>query len=120
MDGGGLAVSATKTITAWRRDENVFLAEPDKPELQIGTGRDVALALDGDRADVSWTNGTKIEAWSGGPVEVLSDAGAYSAVTGLSGGGALVAWEENGGIVTRRVPHSDSQAHLNGTGRRSK
>ncbi len=107
MDGGGLAVSATKTITAWRRGENVFLAEPGKPESQIGTGKDVALALDGERVYVSWTNGAKIEAWSSSQTEVLSNAGAYSAVTGLPGGGALVAWEENGAIVTRRLPRNE-------------
>lgn len=106
MDGGGLAVSATRTITAWRRGENVFLAEPGKPELQIGTGKDVALALAGVQVYVSWTNGTKIEAWSGSRAEVLSNAGAYSAVTSLPDGGALVAWEENRGIVTRRLPRA--------------
>jgi hypothetical protein len=104
MDGGGLAVSAGKTITAWRRTENVFVAEPGKPELKIGTGKDVALALDGDRVYVSWTNGAKIEASSDERAEVLSNAGAYSAMTSLPGGGALAAWEENGGIVTRRLP----------------
>jgi hypothetical protein len=117
MDGGGLAVSATKTITAWRRGENVFLAEPGKPESQIGTGKDVALALDGDRVYVSWTDGTKIEAWSGSQIEILSNAGAYSAVTGLPGGGALAAWEEGGGIVTRRLPQSPGQARKDGSGR---
>jgi len=104
MDGGGLAVSATKTITAWRRSENVFLAEPGKPEMQIGTGKDVALALSGNRPYVTWTHGMKIEAWSDGKTQVLSNAGAYSAVTSLPNGGALVAWEENGGIVTRLLP----------------
>jgi BNR repeat-like domain len=113
MDGGGLAASATKTITAWRRGDNVFLAEPGKPELQIGAGKDVALALDGDRVYVSWTSGTKIEVWRGVQTEVLSNAGAYSAVTSLPSGGALVAWEENGGIVTHRLRQSVSPAHKN-------
>ena len=66
MDGGGLAGHRTKTITAWRRGEDVFLAEPGRQEAQIGTGKDVALALNGDRAYVSWTKETKVEVWSDG------------------------------------------------------
>jgi cytochrome c-type biogenesis protein CcmH/NrfF len=104
MDGGGLGATAAKTVTAWRRGENVFLAEPGKPEEQIGSGKDVALALSGGHAYVTWTNGTKIEAWSGGQTEVLSNTGSFSALASLPGGGALAAWEENGAIVTRRLP----------------
>jgi len=36
MDGGGLAVSPTKVLTAWQRETNVLLAEPGHTEKQIG------------------------------------------------------------------------------------
>ena len=106
MDGGGLAATAARTITAWRRGENVFLAEPGKQETQIGTGKDIALALNGDHISVIWTNGTKIELWSNGQTEVLSNSGSFAALASLPSGGVLAAWEENGAIVTRRLPHS--------------
>jgi len=106
MDGGGLAATATKTIAAWRRGEDVFLAEPGKQEARIGTGKDVALALNGDRTYVSWTEGPKIVLWNNGRTEVLSGEGAFSALASLPGGGVLAAWEEKGAIVTRRVPDS--------------
>ena len=103
MDGGGLAATATKTITAWRRGEDVFLAEPGRQEARIGTGKDVALALNGDRTYVSWTEESKVVLWSDGRTEVLSGAGGFSALTGLPGGGVLAAWEEKGAIVTRAL-----------------
>jgi hypothetical protein len=104
MDGGGLAVSGSRILTAWRRDTNVFLAEPGQPERQVGTGKDVAIALNGDRAYVAWVNGSKVEAWIEGKVEQLSDAGAFPSLASLPGGGVLAAWEENGGIQIRRLP----------------
>ena len=104
MDGGGLAVSPAKVLTAWRRDGNIFLAEPGRPERQIGTGKDVALALSGNRTYAIWSNGGKLEAWNDGNAVALSDAGAFPAVCALPAGGVLAAWEENGAIEIRRLP----------------
>ena len=104
MDGGGLAVSANGILTAWRRDENIFLAAPGRPETQVAPGKDVALALSGNRTYLVWSNGTKIESWIDGKVVTLSEEGAFPALTSLPRGGVLAAWEENGGIQTRRLP----------------
>jgi hypothetical protein len=101
MDGGGLAVSSSRILTAWRRDGNVFLAEPGQPERQIGTGKDVALALSGNRTYAVWVNGSKLEAWIDGKVELLSGSGAFPSLSSLPGGGELAAWEENGAIEIR-------------------
>jgi hypothetical protein len=104
MDGGGLAVSGGKIVTAWRRDGDVFLAEPGQAERQIGTGKDVALAVSGNRTYVLWTNGSKLELWQDGKVETLSSEGAFASLCGLPGGGALAAWEEKGAIEIRSLP----------------
>jgi hypothetical protein len=104
MDGGGLAVSPSKILTAWRRDTSVFLAEPGKPEKQIGAGKDIALALSGDRTYVAWVEGTKVEAWIDGTKQELAGAGAFPSLTSLPGGGVLAAWEQNGEIEMRRLP----------------
>ena len=103
MDGGGLAVSPTKVVTAWRRDSSVFLDVPGQPERQLGTGKDVALALSGNQTYVAWVEGTQVEAWIGGNVEVLSKNGSFPALAGLPGGGVLAAWEEDGAIQIRRL-----------------
>ncbi len=104
MDGGGLAVSTAKTVTAWRREGNIFLAEPGRPERQVGTGKDVALALSGSHTYALWSNGSKLEAWKDGKVEVLSSAGSFPSLCALAAGGVLAAWEENGAIEIRRLP----------------
>jgi len=104
MDGGGLAVSSAKTLTAWRRDADVFIAEPGQPERQVGTGKDVAVALSGKRTYVAWVNGSKVEVWIDGKLELLSNPGAFPSLSSLPGGGVLAAWEENGAIQVRRLP----------------
>ncbi len=104
MDGGGLAASPDKILTAWRRNGDVFLAEPGQPERQVGTGKDVALSVSGNRTYVLWVNNSKLEAWTDGKVEVLSNAGAFPSLASLPGGGVLAAWEEDGAIQIRRQP----------------
>ncbi|MGO9261099.1 MAG: sialidase family protein [Bryobacteraceae bacterium] len=104
MDGGGLAVSGGRIVTAWRRDGDVFLDEPGQPEQRLGVGKDVALALSGGRAYAVWENGPKVESWKDGKVEVLSEAGTFPSLCALPDGGVLAAWEQNGAIEMRRLP----------------
>jgi len=104
MDGGGLAISASRIVTAWRRESNVFLDEPGRPERQIGTGKDVALTLSGERTCLAWVDGSNVDLWIDGKVERLSSAGAFPSLIGLPAGGVLVAWEENGAVQIRRLP----------------
>jgi len=104
MDGGGLAVSGAKILTAWRRETNVFLAEPGRPERQIGSGKDIALAVAGGKTYVAWVDGAKVEVWMDGKLEHLADTGAFPSLLGLPNGGVLAAWEENGAIQVRRLP----------------
>jgi len=104
MDGGGLAVSPTKILTAWRRDGRVFLAEPGQPECQVGACKDVALALNGKRIYAAWSDGAKLQAWNDGKLEALSSAGAFPSLCALPSGGALAAWEEDGAIQILRLP----------------
>jgi len=103
MDGGGMALSGGRIVTAWRRAENVFLAEPGRSETQIGVGKDVALAVTGGRTYVIWVNGTAVEVWAGGKPLVLSKTGALPSMTSLPHGGVLAAWEQDGGIAIRRL-----------------
>lgn len=103
MDGGGLAHEGSKTVTAWRRAEDVYLAEPGHLEVKIGSGKDVAVAASRDRVWVAWVNGTKLQLWSNGSVEDVAANGAFPNLVALSAGGVLAAWEENGGISLRKL-----------------
>jgi len=99
-----LVVSADRITTAWRRGDTVYLAEPGKPEVPLGVGKDVALALSGNQPYAIWSNDTSIQLWHDGQRETLAEGGAFPALVGLPGGSLMAAWEHRGGIVIERVP----------------
>ena len=103
MDGGGVAVSAGRTVTAWRRAENIFVDEPGQPEKQLGSGKDVALAAGGDRVYVAWSTPKGITLWNGTTAEALAENGAFPALVALPDGAVVAAWEANGAISVARV-----------------
>ena len=41
MDGGGIALLQRRDLTAWRRENDIYLAQPGKPEVKLGAGQDV-------------------------------------------------------------------------------
>ena len=103
MDGGGLVHAGARTITAWRRMNDIFMAEPGKPETKIGEGKDVTMAAAGDRVYVAWIKDDQLILWENGNEQKIAAHAAYPALTSLPAGGALLAWEENNGISTRRL-----------------
>ncbi|HXB69708.1 MAG TPA: sialidase family protein [Candidatus Acidoferrales bacterium] len=104
MDGGGIAVQNGKIVTAWRRDHDVYLAEPGKPETKVGTGMDVAFGANKQGFYVLWSTPAGIEMQVPNTMKTthLSHAGAFPAIVTMPDGGMLAAWEENGAIVTAR------------------
>jgi len=104
MDGGGLAVRNGGLFAAWRRDHDVYLAEPGKPEVRLGSGMDIAIAVNAKGPYAIWTTPQGIEAHVPGTASPLriSEAGAFPALTALPDGGVLAAWEENGAISLSR------------------
>jgi hypothetical protein len=104
MDGGGLALRNGELFAAWRRDHDVYLVEPGKPEVKLGTGMDVGFAVNAKGAYAVWTTPQGIQAHIPGtdaPVSI-SKAGAFATLTTLPDGGMLAAWEENGSIAFHR------------------
>jgi hypothetical protein len=104
MDGGGLVHAGAKTVTAWRRVGDIYMAEPGQPERKIGEGKDVALAAGGDAVYAAWIKGTQLVLWNSGKRETIASQAAFPNLTALPGGGALLAWEENNGISLKRLP----------------
>lgn len=104
MDGGGLLHAGAKTVTAWRRMDDIFVAEPGKPEQRIGDGKDVTLTAGGDRVYAAWIKDSQLILWTSGRQEVIASDAAFPNLTALPGGGALLAWEENNGISFKRLP----------------
>ena len=90
-------------VTAWRRDQDVFLATTGDPEIRLGQGKDVALAAKGDRVFAVWTETGRVKSYVSGREGLLSKEGSFPALAILSDGNALAAWEENGTIAVRRL-----------------
>jgi hypothetical protein len=105
MDGGGLAVYDGRIVSAWRREHDVYLAEPGKPEVKLGAGQDVALAANRKGPYAIWPTprGIQFQAPGSAAPARLSDAGAFPAVVALPDGAVLAAWEEGDAIATRRL-----------------
>jgi BNR/Asp-box repeat len=105
MDGGGIVQLNGQLVSAWRREKDIYLARTGKPEVKLGTGTDVALAANAKGEYAVWTNGKAIEALAPGsstPAR-LSESGAFASLVALPDGAVLAAWEENGGIATKRL-----------------
>jgi len=105
MDGGGLAVEGDHVISAWRREGNIFLAEPGKAETKVGAGKDVAIAHGKKGVYSAWSNGPGLEILTPGasaPVPLASE-GAYVSLVGLPDGAVLAAWETHNSIDTKRL-----------------
>ena len=106
MDGGGLTHEGNRTLTAWRREVNIYLAEPGKPETKLGEGKDVAIAASQGQVYVLWIENGQLQLWKNGKVEPLAEKASYPAIVSLPQGGVLIAWEENGGIRIEQPPKS--------------
>jgi hypothetical protein len=104
MDGGGIAERNGEIASAWRRDHDVYLAEPGKPEVKVGTGMDAAFGANNQGYYVLWStpNGIELHVPNATKPTHLSDAGAFPAIVTLPDGGMLAAWEEKGAIATAR------------------
>lgn len=98
MDGGGIAHAGGDAVTAWRRDREIYLAKPGKAETRLGEGQDVALAVSGDSVYALWIQNSQLVSWVDGKIETLAAKAAMPAVVALPAGGALAAWEQDGGI----------------------
>ena len=104
MDGGGLAHRANTTVTAWRRDRTVYVDQPGQAERPVGEGKDVAVAISEKGPYVAWTGTSGIEIQGPGQeARSLCSGGNFPALTGLSRGGVLAAWEHDGSIQLRII-----------------
>ncbi len=104
MDGGSVAFENGKIISAWRREEMVFLAEPGR-EIPLGRGKDVSMAVGKKGPYVAWSDGSRVQISEPGSTAAvtLSQSGAFPVLAALSDGSVLAAWEEGGSIAIRRL-----------------
>jgi hypothetical protein len=105
MDGGGFVIDNDRITSAWRRESDIFLAEPGKPEVRLGPGKDVAIAKSRRGIYLAWTKEAGIVAKTPGAreLQVLTSNGGFVTLLELSDGAVLAAWETQGSIETKRL-----------------
>ncbi len=105
MDGGGIVVDKGQVVSAWRREGDVFLAEPGQAERRIGTGKDIAIARSAAGIYVAWTKGGAIEILppKASAPQVLETEGGFVNLVALPDGSVLAAWEAHDSIETKRI-----------------
>ncbi len=106
MDGGGIVFDSGQAVTAWRREDSIFLDRPGSPEVRLGTGKDVAIAESARGPYVIWSSAKGIEASLPGAAaaSVIAPSGSFPAAISLPDGGVLAAWEDVGSIRIKRLP----------------
>ncbi len=106
MDGGGLAVSQGRIVTAWRRDHEIFMATPGEKETGMAEGVDVSISSGPQGIFAIWSTPAGVRALLPSKSEVtVAPKGSFPNIVALPGGSAAVAaWEDDGKIVTRIIP----------------
>ena len=107
MDGGGLSIAKENYIhTAWQRDGQVFYATAGKPEVNIGSGRDVGMNGDliywqrGDDLVIKTINPSNGQA-SAEPIRI--GQGTALSVIQIEVGKLLAVWQQDKEIVFKIV-----------------
>ena len=100
MDGGGVAFDERgQPVTAWRRDDTVYLARPGAGETALGKGKDPSVAAGPCGLVAAWKTSQGIVMRAAGSTEpsfLVKDA---SYVHLASGKRIFAAWEDHGKIV---------------------
>lgn len=102
MDGGGVAMDASGLSSVWRREGDIMLTTPEVPERQVGVGRDPVIGMAGPHVDLAWTtpNGILLQRGSSARLVGPGKAAALLAFPTHT----LLAWEQQGQVVTQVVP----------------
>jgi len=99
MDGGAVVVkpNGRDAFSVWRRENEVYLTSPGRPEQRLGAGRDPVIDLIDDHLDIAWSSPQGIVLTrAGGPATTLG-AGRFPAIVSLQDR-TVVAWESQGTV----------------------
>ncbi|GAA4465187.1 hypothetical protein GCM10023189_45450 [Nibrella saemangeumensis] len=101
MDGGGVSVAKPgHVVTAWRRENRIYKAEPGKPEQELAKGgKNITVASNTLGDYVIWQADGKI--WGITPKQrmpVAIGTGAFPRVAALPQG-AICVWESDSGVL---------------------
>lgn len=95
MDGGDFIVNGTDIVSVWRREMDVYIASPGRPERKLGPGRTPVIDRSGAHQDIAWRAPAGITLLRDGKETVVSTEGLFPAIASL-GDQTVLAWENQG------------------------
>ena len=97
MDGGGIVLDAKGGLqSAWRRDGAVFTTGPDGREVELGKGKNPAIAAASDGIYVAWQDGPNVVVNK--PTGRVTLGPGTFPMLASSGDRVYAAWEQDGAI----------------------
>jgi hypothetical protein len=106
MDGGDLAADANgKVTTVWRRQLEVYIAQPEKPEVKLGAGRTPVILQTSNGAAVAWQQDSLIQFRSADGLKTSSlGTGQYPKLSLLPGNKtAVCTFERDGKVIVKLI-----------------
>ena len=101
MDGGDLKLdSSGGAVAVWRRQEDLFLSDPNTAEKHLAPGKNAALALTPAGGWIVYTDRSGLQVLAPGDARprALAAQGAFPALAVTSTGRVIAAWESSAGI----------------------
>jgi hypothetical protein len=102
MDGGSLAFGPDGVVSAWRREDRVFLSTATTPEQRLGIGRDPVLARHGVHQDLAWSTLDGVQLVRDGGAPTSPGRGRFPSLVALANQ-TLIAWEHEGHVVVQSI-----------------
>jgi hypothetical protein len=103
MDGGGIDFDMNDVVSAWRREDGVYLSTGTTPERRLATGVHPVVRQFENHRDASWssTDGVFLMRDGAGPMAI--GPGRFPALVALRRR-TVIAWEHQGQVLVRAVP----------------
>jgi hypothetical protein len=100
MDGGGVMVDQSNLIrTTWQREGIVYYAEPGKPEVYIGKGRNCAIAGNDANTVLTFQDNDIVKSvMLKNKNEIVLGKGGFLKAAELSGNKVIYVWEQDNQI----------------------
>ena len=103
MDGGSVVLSSTgQPITAWRRENALYICQPGKPEQAIATGRNVTLSTNSTGPVVAWDEGGTVWLKVNDKTPIALGKGEMPSVA-VRGQIATCVWEAAGQVMMETI-----------------
>jgi hypothetical protein len=83
--------------------EDIYIAEPGKPEVKVAAGHDVTAAGANGKLYLLFVREGKTLLWSEGKAEQIGEEATFPTLAALPNGDLIAAWEHAGAIAIQSL-----------------